>query len=145
MAFVFSLAAVLAIRQQTEQQQERLLTAILHELAAARDTVHRIEDELRKVRTDRVHAAPQNLQAVSLHERYARIRVLEEGHTEMLARVAEMEARRNAQQQIYLAARRDRDLLEELESRQRASFAVEASRREQKRMDDLFLARRLRS
>ena len=145
MAFVFSLAAVLALRQQREQQEERALTAILHELAAGRDTIQRIEDELRRLHADYAQSGPQQLQAVSLHERYARIHVLEQGRDELLARLAEIDTRRNAQQQIYLAARRDRDLLDELKTRQRASFAVEASRREQKQMDDLFLARRLRS
>lgn len=145
MAFAFSLAAVLALRQQREQQEERALTAVLHELAAGRDTVGRIEGELSRVRAEIAQMAPQSLQAVSLHERYARVRVLEEGLLEMRARLAELEARRDAQQQIYLAARRDRDLLDELESRQRLSFTTEANRREQKRMDDLFLARRLRA
>jgi len=145
MAFAFSLAAVLALRQQREQQEERALTAVLHELAAGRDTVGRIEGELSRVRAEIAQMAPQSLQAVSLHERYARVRVLEKGLLEMRARLAELEARRDAQQQIYLAARRDRDLLDELESRQRLSFTTEANRREQKRMDDLFLARRLRA
>ena len=145
MAFVFSLAAVLALRQQREQQEERALTAVLHELAAARETVGRIEGELRRVRAEHAQIAPQSLQAVALHERYARIHVLEQGRQEMLARVAELGVRREAQQQIYLTARRDRDLLDDLRTRQRAAFAVEATRSEQKRMDDLFLARRLRS
>lgn len=145
MAFVFSLAAVLALRQQREQQEERAFTAVLHELAAARETIGRIESELGRLHADHAQSGPQRLQAVSLHERYARIHVLEQGRAEMLARIAAIDAQRDAQQQIYLAARRDRDLLDELEGRQRASFALEASRREQKRMDDLFLARRLRS
>ena len=145
MAFVFSLAAVLALRHQREQQQERALTAILHELAAGRDTVHRIEDELRRLHADHAQTRPQSQQAVSLHEQYARIHVLEQGRAEMLARLADLEIRRAAQQQLYLAAHRDRELLDDLKTRQRAGFSLEAARRDQKRMDDLFLARRLRS
>ena len=145
MAFVFSLAAVLALRHQREQQAERALTALLHELAAGRDTVQRIEDELRRLHADHAQTRPQSQQAVSLHERYARIYVLEQGRAEMLTRLADLDAQRAAQQQLYLDAHRDRELLDDLKTRQRAGFALDANRRDQKRMDDLFLARRLRS
>ncbi len=144
MPFAFSLAAVLAFRQQREAAEERALTALLHQLAAAHETFGRIEVELRNIRSMHAQSSPERLQAVALHERYARLAVLEQGRAEMLQHIAALTTQRDAQQQLYLAARRDRELLDELEAKQRAGFATEALRREAKRMDDLFLARRLR-
>jgi len=142
--FAFSLAAVQAVRRQRERQEERALSAVLHEMQQTRLTLERIEAELRQAGASRLRAEPQPMQGVSLHEQYARMELLRQAWAEVLARLEELATQRDQQQGSYLTARRDRELLDELEQKQKTSFEAKLLQQEQKRNDDLFLARRLR-
>ncbi len=144
MGFVFSLAAVLTVRRQREEMEERRLGAVALEHARAKQNLERIRGELASASAQRAVARPELVQGTSIHERYARVVLLQQALIELERVVAEIGMRRDAQQRIYVAARRDRELLEELEERQRLLFYADATRREQRRHDDLYLARRLR-
>ena len=114
------------------------------QLEQTETNLQRVRMELRSAAAERALGAPELLQGMTLHARYARTVLLQHALVELEASVAEMAARRTTQQQAYVAARRDRELLEELESRQKNLHTAEAQRREQRRNDDLFLSRRLR-
>ena len=144
MPFVFSLAAVLSVRRLRETVAERTLGDISRELKQTRIHLTRVRTELGHAADRRAAGNAEPLQGVSLHEQYARIALLQQAVVEFEAAVAEITARRTAQQAIYLATRRDRELLEEMEGRQRAGFHADALRQEQRVQDDLSLARRLR-
>ena len=144
MAFVFSLAAVATVRRERERQAERALAAVLREIQRTQATLARLETELREMAAARLAAASRQLTGVSLHEQYARMELLRTARGEVVAHLGALTAQREQQQLLYIAAHRDRDLLNELEQRQRAIFQGEQALREQKRNDDLFLARRLR-
>ena len=145
MPFAFSLAAVLSVRRQREAVEERKLGAISRELDQTHTHLARVRSELGSASARRSSGHIELRQGVSLHEQYARIVLLQQAIVEFKSSLAEISARRSTQQQIYLVARRDRELLEELEQRQRANFNAEALRQEQRRQDDLYLARRLRN
>lgn len=145
MAFVFTLAAVLSLRRRREEAEERLLGQLAADRETARQTLQRIETELRRLAAERAAEPPRLLQATDLHERYARLSLLEHGRTEVLNHLQDLTQRFTAQQQAYLRARRDRELLEELETAQRATYAAGLLRQETKRNDDAFLNRYLRN
>lgn len=144
MAFAFRLAAVLAVRRRREESEERSLAQLSSELEAARQAVHRIDIELRRLADERNAEPPRSMQATDLHERYARFSLFEQGRSEMLTRIADLSGRLKAQQQLYLVARRDRELLESLETAQRSTYLATLARQETKRNEDAFLARYLR-
>lgn len=143
MGFRFSLAAVLLVRREREAAEERLLGAAERELAGVRGQLDEVRAELRRMAELRAGEGPRVLPGVALHEQYARLAVLGAARAELDGQVVELEARRDGRRQAYVEARRDRELLEEMEASQRASFLATATAREQKRSDDLFLARRV--
>lgn len=143
MGFRFSLAAVLLVRREREAAEERLLGAAERALAGARGQLEAVRGELRRLAEERAGEGSRLLQGVALHEQYARLAVLDAARAELERQVAEMEARRDGRRLAYVMARRDRELLEELEASQRESFVAAAMMREQKRSDDLFLSRRV--
>ena len=144
MGFRFSLAAVLLVRREREAAAERALGAAERAVAAARGQREQVRAELVRLAAEWAGAGPRLLQATALLERYARVAVLDAAQVEMDGQIVQMETQRDARRLLYVAARRDRELLEELEASQRASFRAAADAREQKRNDDLFLARRMR-
>ncbi len=144
MAFVFSLAAVLSLRRRREEAEERHLAQLATDRETARQTLDRIEAELRRLAAERAAEPPRLLQATDLYERYARLALLEHGRNEVLTHAQDLTQRFTTQQQAYLHARRDRELLEELETAQRATYAAGLLRQETKRNDDAFLNRYLR-
>ena len=145
MAFIFTLAAVLSLRRRREEAEERHLAQLSTDLATARQTLHRIEAELRRLAAERAAEPPRTVQATHLHERYARLSLLEHGRAEVSSHLQDLTRRFAAQQQAYLRARRDREVLEELETAQRARYAAGLLRQETKRNDDAFLNRFLRN
>lgn len=144
MAFAFSLAAVQSVRRQRETQEERALTAVLHEMQRTQSMMERIDAELSDAAASRLTAWAVQTQAVAIHEQYARLELLRQARAEVLACLAALATQRDQQQSFYLTARRDRELLDELEAKQHAAFRAKLLLQEQKRNDDLFLARRLR-
>lgn len=144
MGFRFSLEAVLLLRREREAAAERALAAAERDLATVWGQLRAVRDGLQRMAVERAGVGSRVLQGVAVHEQYARWAVLDGARVELEQRVAEMELRRDARRLTYLAARRDRDLLEGMEAEQRAGFAAAAAVREQKRADELFLMRRLR-
>ena len=144
MAFRFSLGAVLLVRRQREEAEERRLGVVTRELEQTKANLDRVRVELKSAAAERALGAPEVLQGVVLHARYARSVMLQHALVELEANVAQTTVRQTAQQQVYVAARRDRELLEEMEHRQKTLYTAEAQRREQRRNDDLFLAQHLR-
>ena len=144
MGFQFSLAAVLLVRRERAAAAERALGAAELAVAAARGQREQVRAELVRLAAEWAGAASRVLQATALYERYARVAVLDAARVELDGQIAQLETQRDTRRQAYIAARRDRELLEELEASQRASFQAAAAAREQKRSDDLFLARRMR-
>lgn len=144
MSFQFSLTAVLLIRREREASRERALAAAERELHAVRQQLEMVDDELRRLAGLRESAEPCLMQGVAVQEQYARWAVLQQARTELKRAIAERAIERDAQMRLYLSARRDRELLEKLETEQRATYYAAATMREQKLSDELFLLRRPR-
>jgi flagellar biosynthesis chaperone FliJ len=58
-----------------------------------------------------------------------------------LKKLSDLERRRKEQQERYMQARMQRKIISNLYQRQRAEYDVDQSRREQQRIDELFLIR----
>lgn len=61
--------------------------------------------------------------------------------SELLKKLSDLERRRKEQQERYMQARMQRKIISNLYERQRAEYDVDQSRREQQRIDELFLIR----
>lgn len=141
---LFPLAAVLAIRQQKEDAEERALAAIAAEVQGMRAALAHVERELREHAAGRARD-PQALHLGVHHQALeARSRALGHAKAQLSEQLQILEARRAEQQTRYLAARSAREMLTELRQAQRIAWEDEMAHREAKRVDDLFTARRLR-
>ena len=145
MSFRFTLAAVLLVRREREAAAERALAWAEREMLAAQRQFEAVGIELRRLAAERAGAGPRVMQGVALHEQYARLAVLDRARIELQQQLVELEKQRDGRRLAYVAARRDRELLEEMEAQQRARFDAALATQEQKRADELFLTRRRRS
>lgn len=142
MAFRFPLATVLALRQQKEEAEERVLASLAMQRQQLRDTLQRVEAELQQWTQARVRDVGAASTAAQYNMIYARLQLLAQSRVQLKGALVSMEERWRAQQQVYLGARTEREMLSSLKQQQEAAFHVAQDKNEQRRLDDLFAARR---
>ena len=143
MSFCFPLATVLRVRVAREQHEERALQQILQELSRAHASLSSLDVELLRVVQQRVEGAPLKA-GREMHLSTRDVDDLRRWRREMEAQLEQLEEMKEQQLARYQSARQEREVLSELHSRQRSLYDVEAARREQRSIDDYFMARRLR-
>ena len=142
MAQRFPLQAVLKVRQQKEEAEERVLTAIHAELQALRAGLLRLEQQLVQVQQAR-DAELQQVLTAAHHQTLATYWTsLRQRREELLQGVHTVELRRAEQMRTYLNARGARELLTELRDDHTGAWERQREMRDRKRADDLFLSRR---
>ena len=140
----FTLAAVLALRQQKEEAEERALAALARQKEALQAALQRLRNEIAQTAASRAHEV-QTVRSAAQHQAaYARFRLLCEAQAELQTQIAATEAQQHQQRALHLAARNAREMLSALKTNQAAAWEKEQQVREAKRLDDLFAARRLR-
>ncbi|MBB5056396.1 flagellar FliJ protein [Granulicella aggregans] len=142
MAFRFSLATLLKLREIAEQREERLLGQIqgqigqsrqaLVDLAARREGLFRMREE----------ALQQSTSAVDLLNSYEQVRVVENLEESGRVQLAKLETLRDQQMKIYQAAHCKAEVLTEMRGDQKELFYKELAKKEQGTMDDNFSSRR---
>jgi flagellar FliJ protein len=142
MAFRFSLASVLRLREIHEQREERLLTEILAQVRQTREALELLDAQIVDAAAGREARLMATMPVAELHAEYGMSALLEERRQFTQSQLAKFEQLRDKQIKTYQAAHQDRELLSNMREEQRASYAVERSRLEQKAVDDLFIARR---
>jgi flagellar export protein FliJ len=142
LAFRFSLASLLRLWQSRERYERRKLEALAARVGALRAEMRRIELAALEARRAAGTRMGAGVAAAELH--FAA--VCEESRQEALAalqaRLAEAESERLAQMSIYQSVERQTKIFENLRRRQYDVFRLEENRREQKRLDEIFLLRR---
>ena len=144
MAFRFSLAAVLRLREIHEQREERALTETLAQVAHARELLLTLEEQMERAAGQREAGLQRQMSAAELQDAYGLAALLKEQRQVNQKRLVELEHARDEQIKIYQAAHRDREVLSKMQQQQRESFLLEQSRRQQKVLDDSFIARMVR-
>ena len=140
----FPLAAVLSLRQQKEEAEERTLAARAAQVQQVRASLTRLEHELAQCAEVRAREVQTVLTGAHLQASYGRLNLLRDAQKELLEQMRVAEALRAEQQVRYLAAKGNREMLTELKETHQSAWDAEMQSREQKRIDDLFAARRLR-
>jgi flagellar export protein FliJ len=142
MGFTFPLQAVLHLRQSLEHQQELRLRSANQQVARVRhliDQMDRHRQELQRIESKQLSAGTT---AAEL-----RFGLLCDGEIlrhrrELEQQLARLQLARDQQRDIFQQARRAREMLESVLDRQLLVYQKQAARREQRKMDDLFLLRR---
>jgi flagellar export protein FliJ len=142
MAFHFSLNGVLRLRESLEKAELQQLRAIAAAVAFSRADLDSLDKNIETARRWTLDAtATRGLTGAELHFEVLREGVLQTVRSSLAEKLAALERKRDEQQQRYLQARRQREILSNLYQRQLAAYRLEQSRREQQRIDELFLIR----
>jgi flagellar export protein FliJ len=136
-----SIQVLLRVRCQREEVEERKLAAIIEKLKVAQAKLADLSAELESITSTRLNEVQYILpnthhQAVEAHSKSLWRQCADLG--------AEVERVKEAQVQqmsTYLAARREREVVESLKKHRDDALETERRLREQKLNEDLFLAR----
>jgi flagellar FliJ protein len=144
MAYRFPLAAVLRLREINEQREERLLTQILAQVTQAREAIAALDLQIAEAAARRETELLERTPAAQLHAAYGMSALLKERKQFTVDQLAQFEQLRDKQIKTYQAAHQAREVLSTMRKKQRDSFLAEQARHQQKALDDMFIARRMR-
>lgn len=145
MGFVFSLAAVLQVRRNAEEREERILGDVLREMNQTMQSIQRIDAELTGTTVRREAEIEQAFPGSHHHVSYARHALLRQTRSELEEQLTQWKELRDRQVAVHQSARAGREMISDLRVRQRDAYVSAMSRREQSTLDDGYLARRGRS
>jgi flagellar export protein FliJ len=141
MAFRFSLAAVLKYRENLEQREYLALGRVHQEIAQVEAQLSRCEEWLSEITNSRATETARGIASVHLQAAYERERGLETQRDELQVKRQELNMKRLQCLKAYELARQKREILEELRNQQLNAYVLDQSRRDQRRVDDMFLSR----
>jgi flagellar export protein FliJ len=145
MAFRFSLAAVLLVRENAKKREEQALRTIQLEISRLDRQVEELNADLLNTHSAREQAMQQPIPAAQLHSFLHRVQTIAETKKTLLHRLHALELDRERQMNVYQVAHRDLETIVEMFDEQREAHDQELNRTEQKNLDDIFAARRQRN
>lgn len=145
MPFRFPLAAVLLVRENAEQREERVLQKIQQEMAQVSHQIDALDAEIADVHGARDRAMVEPIPAFQLHSILLRAEDAAKQRKPLQEKLASLLEDRNRQMKIYQAARRDHEALTNMLQKQREAYEQEQTRNAQKQLDDIFISRRRRN
>lgn len=145
MAFQFPLATVLRFREGMEQQEELALKKILAEMLRVRHQIEDLEEEIARAQQMLSEAMRQVLPAVHIDHMTQQINGTLKRKKELVQSYAELDRLRETHTRKYQSAHRARQMLSDMQARQRETYEQERVRSEQKLLDDMFVSRAKRS
>jgi len=145
MGFQFSLATVLRVRGIVEEREERVLQDILFSIAQERESLQSIGAQIVESDASRCADVLKPVTALHFHASYGEVEELKTKKAVVEGRIEKLEELRDRQILVYEAARRNREMLTDMREEKRDAYESEVARREQKTLDDNFIARRRRT
>lgn len=141
MGFPPSLARLLSLRQSLERQEEMRLAVINGEREKARAALAALHEQIRQLGAGALMQAGDTSGA-ELQSAACRQTSLAEIEAMLTQRLQELAQAHQAQCQRLAERRQARKILEALRDRRLAAELVDERRREQSRLDEIFLLRR---
>ena len=142
MAFQFSLATVLRVRGILEEREERLLQGILVEISQTHESLARTEAEIAGSDASRCESVFKKCAGHHLHAVYGEVKELKQSRQALGEQIGKLEQLRDRQIVVYENARRNREMLTDIQNDQRKAYESDTARREQRVLDDNYIARR---
>jgi flagellar protein FliJ len=145
MAFRFALAAVLQYREALEQREYLALEKIQLEIAQAERRVQKLEESWSAAAKRREEELGRGTRSIHLQAAYNQELFFQKQRDDLLLKLQDLQAKRQQAMKAYELARQKREVLQELRTRAFDAYRHEQAKREQRTLDDLFLARHRRS
>jgi len=142
MPFHFPLSSLLRLRESLEKNELQRLQALAAQIAQVRAEIESLDTQIESSRREVLEQAAAGISGAELHiaalGEFARLEL----RAKLIVRRDELERARQVQQVRYADARQRREILSNLQERQRSTYQHEQARREQQQVDELFLIRR---
>jgi flagellar export protein FliJ len=142
MAFKFPLETVLRIRGILEEREERLLQQIQYEISQNVEDLARTDAGIAGSDASRSENVFKPLAGYNLHALYGEVKDLKDNREAVTAQIEKLNELRDKQLRAYEHARRNREMLTDMHEEQQNAYDSDAARREQKTVDDNYIARR---
>jgi len=141
MAFQFSLAAVLLVRENAKKRAEQDLHTTQLEIARITRQIENFDLNIANTHKAREHAMQQPIPAGEVQTFVHRVKSITESKKKLLDLLQSLELERERRMKIYHEAHRNLETIVEMFNDQRAAYDQEQNRNEQKQLDDIFAAR----
>ena len=145
MPFRFPLATVLRLRESVQKQEERALQKIVLEMARVARQIDELTTEIAEAFNAEERAMQRPIPASEVQMLVWKKQAAVEQRKALERNRQSLEQQRDRQLKIYHAAYRNSETLIQLRDSQRDLYELETTRSDQKRLDDIFGARRQRS
>jgi flagellar export protein FliJ len=142
MAYKFPLATVLRVRGIIEEREEGILQKILFDISKVFDTLERTDTRLSESETSRYNEILKPSSGLQMQASYGEVKALKQIRKDLEAQIKKLEQVRDEQLLIYQAARRNREMLTDMLEKHRNTYSSDLNKREQKTLDDNYIARR---
>ena len=144
MAFYFPLATVLRVRQIVEEREASLLRRILSEIEKTIDLINKSDVEGVRANASRRTDVLKSFRGSAIHAAYGEVEAIKLKKQEHKAKLERLEELRDKQLIVYRTARRNREMLADMQVKKRRIYESQETRHEQSAIDDNYAARRAR-
>ena len=145
MAFEFSLATVLRVRDIVEQREERLLQRIQQQIAQTLQALAETNADISRWNVRGTTELFSLSVGRDFQASYAALQQLKLSREELLGQLEKLKQLREIQLTVYRASRCEREMLTDMRDKKRAVYNSGMTRRAQSTLDDNFVARQRRS
>ena len=139
--FTFNLQSVLDHRLLLEEREQEKLLKIQQEIAFAEASRQRLRSEIHELRLQMAQPEPGEVQVEKVLQVTRYIGKLEADVATFARKLAQLEQEKRSQSQVFLEARRKREVLENLKDKNLDQYQRELSVMEQKLLDELAVGK----
>ena len=135
--FTFNLQSVLDHRLLLEEREQEKLLKIQQEIALAEATREQLRTEIHALRLQMAQPEPGEVHVEKVLQVTRYVAKLETDVAALTRKLAQLEQEKRSQSQVFLEARRKREVLENLKDKNLNQYQRELSAMEQKLLDEL--------
>lgn len=141
MAFRFPLDTVLRYRESLEKREETALERVQLEILQVRRAIQQLDEEIAGAQQAREAKLRESMSAFQLQAMLDDVNITVEKKRKLQEELEQLEQLRKERMKAYQAAHRGRQMLSDIRTRQQDAYELDAARRQQKALDDLFATR----
>lgn len=145
MAFRFSLATVLRVRESIEKREELALQQIQFEIASVRRRIENLNTEITNRHNARNKKMQQPVHAHHIQAILGEVNAAIEKRLTLVDSLQTLEFERDKRTKAYQTAHADRQMLTDILTQQQNAHEREQVRSQQKSIDEIFASRSQRS
>jgi flagellar export protein FliJ len=142
MGFHFAFEALYRLRQSVEHQYELRLRAANQQVAKVRHSLDQLKEQAQRLRTESSQDLRSGTTAAEIRFTLHNIDLVAAHHRELEQLLQRVSTMRDQQETLFRQAHRERETLEILREQQLQRYERTQLRRQQQRLDELFLLRR---